>query len=127
MPKILLIDDDEPFRNLVRRSLTSLGHHVIEARHGGEGLKHLKDDSIDLVITDLIMPETEGIETIMEIQRTRPGLKIIAMSGGGRFTSKDLLKMTGQLCKVPTISKPFLNRELSALISATLEPDAAIR
>src|SRR5687768_12074125 len=98
MPKILLIDDDDAFRKVVRLALTSMGHDVIEACDGGEGLRLLKANSIDLVLTDLIMPDKEGIETIMEIQRMRPELKIIAMSGGGRISPKVLLRLTGELC-----------------------------
>ena len=117
----MLIEDNESFRKILRLSLVSMGHEVIEARHGGEALRILTSNFPDLVITDLIMPEKEGLETIMEIQRRYPGQKIIAMSGGGRrINSNELLKMAGQVCAVPTLDKPFSAEELSAVINATM-------
>jgi DNA-binding NtrC family response regulator len=125
MAKILLIDDDESFRKMLRLTLASMGHDVIEASHGGEALRILATSVPDLVITDLIMPEKEGLETIMDIQSRYPGQKVIAMSGGGRINSKELLKMAGQLCDIPTIAKPFSTDQMATLINATMrgEPE----
>ena len=123
MLKVLLIEDDESFRKILRLALVSMGYEVIEARHGGEALRILASTLPDLVITDLIMPEKEGLETILEIQRRYPGQKIIAMSGGGRINSKELLKMAGQLCAVPTLGKPFSAEQLASVINATMRGD----
>lgn len=123
MPKILIIDDDESFRKMVHTTLTSLGHEVVEACHGREGLRILGNGSYDLTITDLIMPEKEGVETILEIQRKYPKQKIIAMSGGGRINSAELLNIAGKLCNVPTLAKPFSRQQLSDAILMALSAE----
>ena len=83
MSHILIIDDDILICQLLRRILEQLGHRVTDAQDGRKGLNAFQADPADLVITDLIMPGMEGIETIMEMKRRFPGTKIIAMSGGG--------------------------------------------
>lgn len=83
MARILVIDDEEPIRRLLRTLFEKDGHEVLEASDGNIGLRLYRDDPADIVITDLIMPEKEGIETIMELRREYPEVKIIAISGGG--------------------------------------------
>ena len=85
--RILVVDDEEGVRSLLRHLLTEAGHSVVEAANGKEATERIRTEAIDLMITDLVMPEREGIETIMELHRTRPDLGIIAMSGafGGQF------------------------------------------
>jgi CheY-like chemotaxis protein len=85
--RILVVDDEEGVRSLLRHLLTAAGHYVVEATNGKDATEKLKAEHIDLMITDLVMPEREGIETILELHRTRPDLGIIAMSGafGGQF------------------------------------------
>ena len=93
MPKILLVDDDDSFRKMLRLTLTKMGYDVVEARDGKEALVLHHQLSPDLVLTDLIMPEKEGLETIEELRRVYPGIKIIAMSGGGRLSATNYLKV----------------------------------
>jgi len=83
MARILLIDDDAPVRRTLRKMLERQGYEVEEAPDGKAGLTLYQENPADLIITDLIMPEMEGIETIMELRRRFPDVKIIAMSGGG--------------------------------------------
>ncbi|MEI9977227.1 MAG: response regulator [Ignavibacteriota bacterium] len=85
--RILVVDDEESVRSLLRNMLTEAGHEVLEASNGREATERLRAEAVDLMVTDLVMPEREGIETIMELHRTRPELGIIAMSGafGGQF------------------------------------------
>ena len=78
---VLVIDDDEWCRSLVRVLLSQAAYQVLEASSGLEGLRLLASTSVDLVITDIIMPEHEGIETILRVRNTHPGLKILAVSG----------------------------------------------
>lgn len=118
MPHILLIDDDELFRKMLRATLEDLGHTVTEARDGKEGLALHKSKPADLVITDLIMPEKEGLETISELRRLQPGLKIIAMSGGGRISVEDYLPIAKWLGAARVLTKPFARE---AMIAATAE------
>lgn len=120
MPKILVLDDDSIFRTVFVLSLERMGHEVVAARDGNHGLQLIGKESFDIAIVDLIMPEKEGIETIQEIRRARPEIKIIAMSGGGRYTSKELLKASLHLGADRAISKPFTNEAISFEIAAAL-------
>ena len=78
---ILVVDDYDQIRNLLRRILQGGGYEVFEASNGRQAIDWLRKNGVDLVITDLIMPEQEGLETIQFLRNERPDLKIIAMSG----------------------------------------------
>lgn len=84
MANILLVDDDVMFREMLHRTLLRSGYQVTPAGDGLEAMKCLREDSFDLVITDMLMPEKEGFETIEDIRRMYPEMKVIAMSGGNR-------------------------------------------
>lgn len=120
MPRILLIDDDEAVRMVLRTSLEIMGHEVAVAGNGREGLAMALAGKYDLVITDLIMPEKEGIETIQELHRLQPALKIIAMSGGGRGNAADYLPLAGLLGASRTMAKPFSHEELERAVKEVL-------
>ena len=81
MPRILVIDDDEPIRIALRKMLESEGHEVVEASDGARGLRLFDEQPADLVIADILMPEKEGFEVIRELLVKKPDVKIIAMSG----------------------------------------------
>jgi len=115
MARILLIDDDEAVRSMLSITLDHFGHTVVEARDGREGLQ-LFDDSIDLVITDIIMPETEGTEVVMQLRKRKPGVKIIAMSGGGRQSASDYLHIAKLMGASAVLPKPFSASELTIMI-----------
>jgi CheY-like chemotaxis protein len=83
MSRILLIDDDDQFRGMLRQALRPEGYEVVEARDGKEGLIRFRTAAIDLVITDILMPEQEGLQTIRELRAEFPAIKIIAISGDG--------------------------------------------
>ena len=125
MKRILLIDDDTLFREMLKDILESLGHQVTEAREGSEGISLLRTINPDLVMTDLIMPGKEGIETIMELRRENPDLKIIAMSGGGRGIANSYLKIAQQMGAKRVLSKPFSIDELREAIEEAAAPSAA--
>jgi DNA-binding NtrC family response regulator len=122
MARILIVDDDEIFGKVLEQTLRRQGYELVRAHNGKEALRHYNSRTIDLVITDLIMPDFEGIELIMELQRQDPGIKIIAMSGGGRSTLNDYLPIARRLGAIQTLAKPFSNEELMAAINATLGP-----
>lgn len=126
MPRILVIDDDIPFRSVLKASLEELGHDVREAKDGNEGVSLYRHETFDLVMTDLIMPGKEGIETIMDLRRINPAVKIIAMSGGGRVTSVDYLQIAKQVGAKQVLAKPFLYEELREAINAVLAPPPAV-
>jgi len=124
MKRILLIDDDQLFREMLKDILESLGHEVTEAREGSEGLNLLRNLNPDLVMTDLIMPGKEGIETIMELRRAKPDLRIIAMSGGGRGMANSYLKIAQQMGAKRVLAKPFSIDELKEVIDEIFTPAA---
>lgn len=103
MKRILVIDDNLSVRELLVDAFESVGYVVTEAGDGREGIKAVREQVFDLVITDLYMPEKEGIETIMELRREFPGMKIMAISGG----PADQLKMAKLLGANRIIEKPF--------------------
>ena len=119
MATILLIDDDDMLRAALIQSLVHAGHKVIEASDGLQGCELARSLSVDLVITDLVMPVQEGVETIMTLQRERPRLPIIAMSGGVTH-SKLYLEIAGKIGAKRMLPKPFLPRALLALIDQVL-------
>ena len=117
---ILVIDDEEPVRTVLRQMLEKEGYKVEEAPDGAVGLSLLQDHPIDLVITDLFMPEKEGIETMREVQKSFPQVKIIAMSGGGRMGKLDFLPMAESFGAQRTLAKPFERKELLETVRAVL-------
>jgi DNA-binding response OmpR family regulator len=119
--KILIIDDDPLVRYTLTKILTNNGYDVVTAVDGARGYACL-DQNPEIVITDMIMPEQEGIETIIRIKRERPEIGIIAISGGGRYGNMDFLPMAQSLGADAILPKPFEAdellsrlRELSAL------------
>jgi YesN/AraC family two-component response regulator len=112
MASILIIDDDPQILVMLGQILEREGHEVVEASNGKEGLKLYRENPTDLVITDLIMPEKEGIETIMEFRRDFPDVKIIAISGGGQIDAEQYLSMAQKLGVEKTFAKPVERAEL---------------
>ena len=120
---ILVIDDDESIRVLLRTILEREGYRVVDAHEGHEGLKQFRENPTDLVITDLIMPGKEGIETIRELRQKFPGVKIIAVSGGGRIGPSSYLKMAKGVGALRTLSKPFDKTVLLEVVKEVIEMD----
>ena len=120
MPRILIIDDERPVRAVLRQMLEREGYEVDEATDGAVGIKLLHTRPADLVITDLFMPDKEGIETMMEVQKHFPRVKIIAISGGGRMGKIDLLPMAKSFGAQRTLAKPFERRELLQAVREVL-------
>lgn len=121
--RILVIDDDENIRRLLRTILELEGYQVIEASDGGIGLREFEKSPADLVITDLIMPGKEGIETIRDLRQKSPDVKIIAISGGGRIGPESYLKMAEGVGALHTMKKPFELVELVEAVAKVLKMD----
>lgn len=117
MARILVIDDNELVRDLLRDVLEDAGHAVAVAGEGGEGIRLLAGFPADLVITDLLMPGQEGIETIQELHTQQPALKIVAISGGGSRYGVPFLEMAEKLGADATLSKPIDTGELVAVVA----------
>ena len=120
MARVLIIDDEPNVRSMLRRMLHQAGHQVSEASNGAEGIKLYEQDQPDLIITDILMPEKEGIETIIALHRANPDLPIIAISGGGRLRGTDLLCSAQLLGARHTLSKPFRGDQLLSAVSESL-------
>ena len=120
MAKILLVDDNDTFRDMVDQMLRRAGYEVIGARDGKEALQLYDAQTVNLVVADLIMPDMEGIQLIMELRRRDAGVKIIAMSGGGRNSPEDYLPVARALGAVHTLAKPFSSDELSGAIQSII-------
>ncbi len=120
MARILIIDDEAELRAMLRRMLEQAGHEVTEAANGAQGLRLYEQDAPDLIITDIIMPEREGVETIIALRRADPELPIIAISGGGRLAATDFLSMAKKLGARHTLSKPFGRDQLLEAVSECL-------
>lgn len=121
MARILLIEDDEQFRAMLRMTLDRAGHEVEESANGREGLDQVNRQMPDLVITDLVMPEKEGLETIMELWSAHPQLPIIAVSGGGANVDADMALHCAQAFgAVRTFQKPIDREQLLAAIEDVL-------
>lgn len=125
MAKILVIDDDGDLRELVASVLEAAGHEVFVAPHGKAGMAIQRRERADLVITDLVMPEKEGIETIHDLREEFPGLAIIAMSGGGRAGTDVYLATAGDLGADRVLPKPFDTPTLMGLVDQLLAPSTA--
>ncbi len=118
MAQILVIEDDELHRSLLVSVLFGAGHVVTEAADGQRGLEVAKLNIPDLVVTDLVMPEKEGIETIMEFRREFPEIGIIAMSGAGHAST--YLQLASKLGAQATLAKPFPAEALLGAVEKTL-------
>jgi len=107
MASILLIEDDAPVRRIISMMLEKEGHEVSEAADGELGIQIYRERSIDLVITDIIMPNKEGLEMIKELKKEYPDVKIIAISGGGKIEGRHYLKLAKKFGVDLTFEKPF--------------------
>ncbi|MDM8524030.1 response regulator transcription factor [Desulfococcaceae bacterium HSG8] len=113
MKRILVIDDEDQVRSMLRMMLEREGYEVEDAENGEVGIRLFRKKPADVVITDILMPEKEGIETIIELRRDFPGAKIIAISGGGRLRSPEIfLKMAKKFGADRIFPKPVERDEL---------------
>lgn len=124
MAKILIIDDEKPVREALEAIAATIGHETRSASDGIQGLREFSSFRPDLVITDILMPDKEGIETITELRRAAPNLPIIAISGGGRIGNMSFLKVAERFGANRTIAKPFSPSAMMTAI-AELLPKAA--
>lgn len=120
MANILLVDDNADLIRLQSEYLRSEGHFVATAENGIVAMAQADLVAWDLVITDIIMPEKDGIEVIIEMRKRIPTVKIIAMSGGGRVSAKNYLELAGRLGADITLGKPFSASDLMKAVNTVL-------
>ncbi len=128
MTTVLIIDDDEDIREALSAALQLEDFNTLEAPHGNYGLRLLEKYPVDIVVTDIFMPEKEGFETIVDIRQRWPELCVIAISGGPSMSRKatnngsnDSLKVAGELGADRVLKKPFLPSELIKVVRELLE------
>lgn len=112
MEKILIIDDEAPIRKMLKKLFENNNYEIMDACNGKLGVDLFKEYEPDLIITDLIMPEKEGLETIREIRRINPDVKIIAISGGGVNKPEMYLDLAKKFGAHHSFAKPVNNKEL---------------
>lgn len=117
--RILVADDNEQVRSVIRRSLEFAGYSVREVANGEEAVRALHATAFDLVITDILMPEKDGLETIMYLRRENPGTKVIAISGAA---NELFLTDARGLGAVSVLAKPFTPDDLLRLVRSVLSP-----
>jgi DNA-binding response OmpR family regulator len=121
MAKILVLDDEPSILLMIRKMLEKAGYEVSTASNGKEGMKLFEQEKPELVITDIIMPEKEGLETIFELRRMHPELKIIAISGGGRISPDGYLPGAKLLGANMVFQKPLVPKEFLAAVASLLD------
>ena len=112
MAKILIIDDDMIVRDMLLQMMEMEGIDTVSAENGRIALKIIQDTSLDLIITDIVMPEKDGIETIIAIKKLKPQIPIIALSGGGKITPEVYLEMAQKLGARYSFTKPVDRKHL---------------
>lgn len=121
MACVLVIEDNLLMRKMLRTLLEEEGHEVVEAADGQAGAERFREQPPDVVITDLLMPQKEGLETIRELCREDPQVKIIAMSARSRsVTTDDVLYAAGECGARRTLAKPFSRSDLLGAVDAVL-------
>jgi two-component system, chemotaxis family, chemotaxis protein CheY len=122
MASILIIDDDGHVRAALRMALEDAGHAVREAAHGAAGLEAYRSDPADLVISDVYMPETDGLETLRVLRREWPDARVIAMSGGSARLPVDVLSLARALGAIGVLDKPVRAAGLLEMVGRALAP-----
>jgi CheY-like chemotaxis protein len=121
MARILIIDDSAPTRDILRQALERAGHEVVEASDGRVGIEHQRTIPAEVIITDILMPEQEGFETIRGLRRDFPTTGIIAMSGGGQIGCDTLLAIAERLGAQRVLQKPFGLRDMLEAVHQLLQ------
>ena len=117
---ILVVDDEQEMRDILQRVITTAGHRILTAGNGREAITVLAREKVDLVLTDLLMPEKDGTEVIAELRRNYPGTPIVAMSGGGRMPRGEYLKIAKLFGAHAILEKPFTHEQLLSTIELLL-------
>jgi CheY-like chemotaxis protein len=123
MAKILVIDDDPSIVTMLTKMLEKEGYEVDSASNGSEGLEKIEICPPDLLVTDIVMPEKEGIELIFTLRKRNPGLKIVAISGGGRYNYEGYLTSAKYLGASLVFQKPLVHKEFVQAISRLLNSE----
>jgi CheY-like chemotaxis protein len=120
MARILLIDDEDLVLFTLRTALEAAGHSVVEAGNGVEGIALRQSQPFDLIVTDIIMPEMDGVQAIKELRQLYPQQKIMAIAGGGRVRREGRLEFARKVGAERVLAKPFFDEEFLASVEQCL-------
>lgn len=120
--RILVIDDEPTALDLLQRILIAEGYEVVSATNGREGVEKFAKTPCDLLVTDMVMPEKDGLRTILDLRLEAPDLPVLAISGGGVIPKERYLTVAGYLERVETLAKPFAVQELVETVKRLLQP-----
>ena len=123
MPGVLIVEDDKELREMLKLSLLRRNFTVLEAENGKTAIAHFKPLITDLVVTDLIMPEEDGLKVVIKLRELKPSIKIIAISGGGKVGPGSYLNLAKALGADAIYSKPFSINDLIAKIEQLLDTE----
>ncbi len=130
MAHILVIDDDPVLRRIITLALEAAGHTVLRCENGRKAIDFLAHDRADLLITDIIMPEMDGVETVRAARRLQPYLPILAISGGGSFAPADYLGIARAFGATDVLPKPFhppdLVERVARLLAAPIRENGGL-
>jgi len=121
MPGVLIVEDDKELREMLKMSLLRRSFTVFEAENGKDAITHFKPTITDLVVTDLIMPEEDGLKVVIKLRELKPSIKIIAISGGGKVGPGSYLNLAKALGADAIYSKPFSINDLTLKIEQLLD------
>ena len=121
MARVLIIDDDEAIRSVFARFLTGKGYDVVVAEDGRQGLRSLEEEPVDLVVTDIMMPEVDGLEVVMAIQGKDTSIPVVAISGGMHAMPMDFLPMAKKFGAVEVLYKPVELEDLLTAVESALK------
>lgn len=120
MARVLLIEDDFFLRAMLKHALSELGHSVVDSSNAVDAEALHAEHQFDVVLTDLIMPERDGFELLMEFRRSFPKVQIIAMSAGGQIAAPDYLNIAKKLGAAETLTKPVTEEQLEEALARVL-------
>ncbi len=123
--RILVIDDEPTALDLLRKILEMQEYEVLSAVNGQEGVELFRQQPCDLVITDMVMPVKDGLQTILDLRSYVPELPVIAISGGGTISKERYLAVAGYLDRVITIAKPFTIEDITEAVATLLHEQSS--
>ncbi len=123
--RILVIDDEPTALDLLRRILEMNGYEVLSAVNGQKGVELFQQYPCDMVITDMVMPIKDGLQTILDLRTLAPELPVIAISGGGTISKERYLAVAGYLDNVITIAKPFAIEDITEAVKRLLQDQSS--
>jgi DNA-binding response OmpR family regulator len=121
--RVLVIDDEKLLRDLLREVFQAAGYDYAEAANGIDGVRLFNEAPSDIIVTDILMPDKDGLEVIMELRKRHSELKILAISGGDRTGNRQYLRIAKELGAVRILAKPFRPQELLAVVEEVLGAD----